>query len=340
MAKYRSDVKLHDCNWKDLNEYMSLVKYKLFNYESSEIINFQKIESDFHFINSSFILDYGLYSTLFLVCIFLNMLYYILRVYSNRNSLLDTLQTMLQYECSKINILSSFKCTSSHTQSCELPVNMMRSANKKKTQLKLNSALNLMEPSGLLGTSNQPLAGSASDGAAYLPATLEPSKSSLDKTDGVKAKSKAVDTTTYSTDTLPGATGSHDQHYETDFGESVPISREETRKNVRAVFKEDDVDSILQSYQKPQITPTAIGNLLQPLVQDKTKPPAKTVPSSSVNKSHRSLPRRACLVHLNEQYQLDHDLLSQPRATKFLVKVRTEISPGRYMAKLELHCSR
>lgn len=104
--------------------------------------------------------------------------------------------------------------------------------------------------------------------------------------------------------------------------------------------KEDDVDSILQSYQKTQITPTAIGNVLQPLVQDKTKPPAKTVPSSSVNKSHRSLPRRACLVYLNDQYHLDHDLLSQPRATKFLVKVRTEISPGRYMAKLELHCSR
>ena len=88
-----------------------------------------------------------------------------------------------------------------------------------------------------------------------------------------------------------------------------PLSMKETRKNVRAVFKEDDVDSILQSYQKPQITPTAIGNVL-PLVQDKTKPPAKTVPSSSVNKSHRSLPRRACLVYLHEQYRLDSGVAS------------------------------
>ena len=177
--------------------------------------------------------------------------------------------------------------------------------------------------------------GTAVDGTAVDGTDVDASNTekAVDKT-GVKSTTEQ-----YSTDTLPGATGSHDQHYETDFGENVPISKEETRKNVRAVFKEDDVDSILQSYQKPQITPTAIGNVLQPLVQDKAKPPAKTVPSSSVNKSHRSLPRRACLVHLSEQYRLDHDLLSQPRATKFYVKIRTEISPGRYMAKLELHCS-
>ena len=120
----------------------------------------------------------------------------------------------------------------------------------------------------------------------------------------------------YTTNRAPVTTGSHGQCYE------------------------NYADSILQSYHKAQITPTAIGNVLQPLVQDKTKPPAKTVPSSSVNKSHRSFPHRACLVHLKEQYHLDHDLLLQPRATKYLVKVRTEISPGRYMAKLELHCSR
>ena len=115
-------------------------------------------------------------------------------------------------------------------------------------------------------------------------------------------------------DKFPVATGSHDQYYKTNF----------------------DVDSIQQSYQNNQIIP---GNTL-PLVQDKTKPQAKTALPLSVNKSHKSLPRRACLVYLNDQYRLDHDLLSQPRATKFLVKVRTEISPGRYMAKLELHCSR
>ena len=105
------------------------------------------------------------------------------------------------------------------------------------------------------------------------------------------------------------------------------------------MFKEGEVDRIWQSYQKPQLTPVQLNNTLQPPKQDKTKPPAKTVPSTNVDKAYRSLPRRACLVHLKEQYNLDHDLLSQPRATKYLVKVRTEISPGRYMAKLELHCS-
>ena len=113
------------------------------------------------------------------------------------------------------------------------------------------------------------------------------------------------------------------------------------RKNVRPVPKEKDVDSLLQSYQKSQINSTVTtGNIPPLLVRDKTKPSAKTVPSLSVNKSHRSLPRRTCLVHLKEQYHLDHNLLSQPRATKYLVKVRTEIVPGCYMAKLELHCSR
>ena len=107
------------------------------------------------------------------------------------------------------------------------------------------------------------------------------------------------------------AIGSHDQYYNANFPK-------------------------LQSYQKAQMIP---GNTL-PLVQDKTKLPEKKSLSLSDNESHQSLSRRACLVHLNEQYQIDHYLLSQPRATKFLVKVRTEISPGRYMTKLELHCSR
>ena len=46
------------------------------------------------------------------------------------------------------------------------------------------------------------------------------------------------------------------------------------------------------------------------------------------------------MVYNKEQYNLDSKLLSLPRATKYLVKVRTEISPGRFMAKLELHCAR
>ena len=133
---------------------------------------------------------------------------------------------------------------------------------------------------------------------------------------------------------------SPNQQYEIKFDQYAPYSVEETRKNVRPVPKED-VGSILESYQKAQITPTTVGYTAPPVVQTKTKPPpAKTVPSSSGSKSHKSLPRRSCLVYLKEQYHLDVDLLAQPRTTKYLVRVRTEISPERYMAKLELHCSR
>ena len=235
---------------------------------------------------------------------------------------------------SDIRIVKPLTCIQpvSFTENCDL----FRSIDKKHAKKELDKNLhgarfNTTEASGLLGSNDHSLTKSATSNVAtkHIPPAVE-----------VEPDSSLIKATGFATNQLPGATESHDQHYETDFGGNVPISREETRKNVRAVFKEDDVDSILQSYQKPQITPTTIGNVLQPLVQDKAKPPAKTLPSSSVNKSHRALPRRACLVHLSEQYRLDHDLLSQPRATKFLVKVRTEISPGRYMAKLELHCSR
>ena len=75
-------------------------------------------------------------------------------------------------------------------------------------------------------------------------------------------------------------------------------------------------------------------------------PQAETVPmppNSSVVRHpvpQTSFPCKACLMYKNDQYSLDPKLLSLPRATKYLVKVRTEISPGCFMAKLELHCAR
>ena len=210
-----------------------------------------------------------------------------------------------------------------------------RSIGKEQAKKQMNKNLHESncgntENSGLLGSSNQSITISKVT-TKHLPPALETnSKPDL-----------SLETTDYTTNKLPGATVSHDQHYETNFDEDTPpISKEETRKNVRPVPKEKDVDSLLKSYQNAQVTPTAMQNTSQPHVQDKIKPPSKIVPSSSVNKSHKSLPRRACLVHHKEQYHLDNNLLSQPRATKYLVKVRTEISPGRYMAKLELQCSR
>ena len=60
-------------------------------------------------------------------------------------------------------------------------------------------------------------------------------------------------------------------------------------------------------------------------------------PLTASSKPKGTFPRRACLVYNNEQYPLDHHLLSQSLATKYLVKVRTEIIPGRFMTKLQLH---
>ena len=184
------------------------------------------------------------------------------------------------------------------------------------------------------GSSNHSLATSTLT-SKYLPPAKSPALETGPKPD------LSLQTSGYVTDKLPGATASHEQHYETKFDKDTPpLSKEEARKNVRPIPKEKDVDSLLQSYQKTQRTPTAVQNTSQPHVQDKTKSSSKTTPSSSVNRPHKSLPHRACLVHHKEQYHLDNNLLSQPRATKYLVKVRTEISPGRFMAKLELQCSR
>ena len=217
------------------------------------------------------------------------------------------------------------------TEICDVYRSIGKEQAKKQMEKNLHeSNRGNTENSGLLGSNNNSLATSKVT-TKHLPPALE-TKSKPDL---------SLQTTGYTTNKLPGATISHDQHYETNFDEDTPpISKEETRKNVRPVPKEKDVDFLLQSYQNAQVTPTAMQNTSQPHVQDKTKPSSKIVPSSSVNKSHKSLPRRACLVHHKEQYHLDNNLLSQPRATKYLVKVRTEISPGRYMAKLELQCSR
>ncbi|XP_065919506.1 uncharacterized protein [Dysidea avara] len=143
-----------------------------------------------------------------------------------------------------------------------------------------------------------------------------------------------TEATGYTTSTLPGATVSVSQHYGTDFDEDQPISREERRKDVTVVSKEKDVDSILKSHRKDEASRKKLSSELQATA----KPSAKPRTSANVDKPPR-FPRKACVVYKNEQYSLDPKLLSLPRATKYLVKVRTEINPGRFMAKLELHCA-
>ena len=144
-----------------------------------------------------------------------------------------------------------------------------------------------------------------------------------------------TEATGYTTNTLPGATVSFSQHYGADFDENQPLSREERRKDVTVVSKEKDVDSILKSHRKDEASRKKLSSELQATA----KPSAKLRTSANADRPPR-FPRKACVVYKNEQYSLDPKLLSLPRATKYLVKVRTEINPGRFMAKLELHCAR
>jgi len=58
------------------------------------------------------------------------------------------------------------------------------------------------------------------------------------------------------------------------------------------------------------------------------------VPSTSINRS-LTIPKRACLVHHDKQFNLNHELLSQPIVNRYLVRPREEStwdSPRHYMA--------
>ena len=148
--------------------------------------------------------------------------------------------------------------------------------------------------------------------------------------------SNVVGATGYTIDRLPDVPATLHQYYGTDFGAEKPLSKEEKRKDVQVVPKEKDVDSILESHHKDE---ASSKKKLSSELQATAKPSAKPRTSANVDRPPR-FPRKACVVYKNEQYSLDPKLLSLPRATKYLVKVRTEISPGRFMAKLELHCAR
>ncbi|XP_065920927.1 uncharacterized protein [Dysidea avara] len=155
----------------------------------------------------------------------------------------------------------------------------------------------------------------------------------IDHSDIVHDAGGLMETTSYATSTLPGTTESCSQHYGTGFDKDHPLSREESKKYVQLVPKEKDIGTILESHHTDEISLMKSSYL-----QVTTKPSAIPRTSTNVGRPQR-FPRRACVVYKNEQYSLDHELLSLPRATKYLVKVRTEISPGRFMAKLELHCA-
>ena len=142
---------------------------------------------------------------------------------------------------------------------------------------------------------------------------------------------------TYIIGELPQAGPIHENSYDIGSEVSPPLAEEETRKNVRAITNESDVDSIISQYTNAQVPPAAANNYLTANMQDRTTQRVKTLLRISGQK--KSLPRHACLVHSKEQYRLDKNLLKQPQASMYLVKERTEISPGRFMAKLILRNS-
>jgi len=170
----------------------------------------------------------------------------------------------------------------------------------------------------------------------YLPPSLEASIPGLGATNNSLTQAgDLTGATGYTTSILPAATGSLHQNYGTDFDRDLPMAEEEKkqkRTDKREQLQDKPVQKDLQSKSSSQLhKATTIS-----------KPTAKPAASNSSrsNKPKTPFPRKACLVFNNEQYSLDQRLLSQPIATKYLVKVRTEISPGRFMAKLVLHCAR
>jgi len=191
-----------------------------------------------------------------------------------------------------------------------------------------------------LASSQSPIPTQTSTSTKHLPPNLEAATPGVGATnDPLTVQDQAsglTEATGYTTSTLPDATGSHSQHYGTDFDKDQPLSREERRKDLKVVPKEKDVDTILESHHKNQ---TESQKKLSTELQATAKPSTKPKTFSNVDRPPR-LPRRACIAYKSEQYSLDPKLLSLPKATKYLVKVRTEISPGCFMAKLELHCSR
>jgi len=142
-------------------------------------------------------------------------------------------------------------------------------------------------------------------------------------------KSSLTNSTGYTTSRIPGATQPLTQQYITDFDKKQPLSVEE-------ISCISNKKSACDVQHKKQCTGT---NKVPPSTSQWTS--QKTgKPAANLSNTQKPFPRRACLVYKNEQYSLDPKLLSLPRVTKYLVKQRTEICPGRYVAKLQLHCAR
>jgi len=256
--------------------------------------------------------------------------------------------------CNKGNFNEEIVSDNRHAVVIQGITSECRATNKQQVKNEMEKSLQGNMPGGfakegVLGASCPPLAkSSTANSHKHLPPNIQAvSQTQLDARPGnvtadlqseadQQLTSNVAGATGYVIDRLPDAPPTLHQYYATDFDAEKPLSKEERRRDVRVVPKEKEVDKILESYHKDE---TSSKKKSSSELQATAKPSTKPRTSANVDKPPR-FPRRACVVYKNEQYSLDPKLLSLPRATKYLVKVRTEISPGRFMAKLELHCAR
>ena len=216
-------------------------------------------------------------------------------------------------------------------------VSSYRSISKEKAESEMDKKLREQENSSHLQQATKSIAKGV---GKYLPPAAEMAK--IQNPVSLPEQDLTTEATSYTTSTLLGATGSHARQYATSFDKHQPPPEEERRKH-KSIDHQDD--STLYGQSHPQILKNQLTSTSKLLPQQhKTtlfdKQSSKPTASLTPNKPKGTFPRRACLVYNNDQYPLDRHLLSQPLATKYLVKVRTEISPGCFMAKLDLHCAR
>ena len=125
---------------------------------------------------------------------------------------------------------------------------------------------------------------------------------------------------------LPGAGPQYDYLYDTKFEEDVPVSYEEVKQktNIKTTFQQHEIE---QRSHKPR---KSHHNTQQP-----QHVPAKS--TTGVVKTKSTLPKRCCIVIGDKQFPLDSNLLAHPHMDHYFVKDRTEIKPGHFLARLNLH---
>ena len=126
-------------------------------------------------------------------------------------------------------------------------------------------------------------------------------------------------------DQLPVPGPHYDYLYDTKFEEDVSVSCEEKklRTNTKAT-SQYEIEEQSEKPRKPHFN-----------TQWPQHEPAKS--TSGVMRTKTTFPKRSCIVTGDKQFPLDSNLLAHPHMDHYFVKDRTEIKPGHFLAKLNLH---